>query len=76
MARTRTTNSVQVGRLGTRLIAKRVRVGATVKSVLRAAEIRLKDNEEVRLNAEETQLSTKVNHNDVIMIVKNVEGGR
>lgn len=75
MARTKK-YSVHVGRVGTSLKEVEVEAGTTVEEAIQEAGLRIKDTEQVRVNAEVMDLEDEVSDNDVILLVRNVEGGR
>ena len=68
--------TVQVGRVGTSLKEVKVEDGTTIEEAIQEAGLKVKDTEQVRVNAEVVDLEDEVSDNDVILLVRNVEGGR
>lgn len=66
---------VQVGRVGTTLKQLTVDDETTVEDVLSEAGLRVKDNEWISVNGEEADSDDYVSANDVIMLVRSVDGG-
>lgn len=67
--------TVFVGRVGTALKKIEVPEGTTVEEAIEEAGLKIKDTEQVRVNAEIMDLEDEVNNNDNILLVRSVEGG-
>jgi putative ubiquitin-RnfH superfamily antitoxin RatB of RatAB toxin-antitoxin module len=67
---------VQVGRVGATLKSVSLKDGSSVEDAITKAGLRVKDNEQVRLNTNEVDMDAEVSNHDVIMLVRNVTGGK
>jgi len=66
---------VQVGRVGATLKSVTLKAGSSVEDAIIKAGLKVKSTEEVRVNTNERDIDDEVENNDVIMLVRNVEGG-
>jgi sulfur carrier protein ThiS len=70
------TITVRVGRVGAKIETVALSQGATVQDALTAAGITMKETEQIELRGDTVNSTTSLQDDDLILVVKNVVGGR
>jgi sulfur carrier protein ThiS len=68
--------TAQVGRVGTTLKTVQLPEGSTVEDAIDAAGLRIKSSEMVRVDGNGGELEDELEDNAVILLVRDIEGGK
>ena len=67
---------VQAGRFGRPVETLEMSEGDTIEDALEEAGLKVRSTESVTLNGDSTDISEELQDDDVIILTRNVEGGR